>query len=182
MERIKRDRPKLWAEAVKCLNKGEPSYLVDKELAAEGDRIAAEHSQGANDPWVRLVEDYINKQPKKDLEIGRYVPTEDWDERVEPLDRILVRGGIADILTMAIGMPAERHNNMVKGRVVSILSHLGWKKKDVREIGGNKYTNKKAHYVSPEYGTFSKTTTPSFKNSPPSEFDENGSSDDEPNF
>lgn len=151
VEGIRRDRGQLWAEAVQAMRDGAASYLTDRTLAAEGERIAAEHSAGATDPWLNAVERYITHSPSTDFGSNQVDHPSKWALRSEPLDRIRL-SDLTDILRDAIGVDLKSQRGEPQSRVVAILTYLGWKRKKARELGAGAKSTAKWHYVCPSYG------------------------------
>jgi putative DNA primase/helicase len=117
LERIKRDRTMLWAEAVAAWKAGEPWWLTpeeDKELRDAQEQYKHE------DPWQAAIEQWLEMAA----------------------NRKTARGGlrIADVLVTILEMDTEKHGKHHEMRLGGVLQAMGWYKRQKSRNGVRAWT------------------------------------------
>jgi len=111
---LKRDRDQLWAEACAAYRAGEPWHLDTPDLRALAQAEAAEREE--RDDWIDVVGRWLDAPAR---ELAKGITT-------------------AEVLQLAIGMPAERITPASTKRIGHVLRALGFHRRQVRVGGWNR--------------------------------------------
>lgn len=114
IERLRRDRDQLWAEAVARYQAGEPWWLTEAEETLAGVEQA---ERTIDDPWGELIGAWLDGQ-NSDAQRKGY--------------------SVAEILVGALGFVSDRINRAATTRCGYCMRDLGWKPSRSREDGGVK--------------------------------------------
>jgi putative DNA primase/helicase len=101
VERLKRDRDQLWAEAVNAYERGDKWWPTGELVSLAADAVETRH-QG--DPWDEPIADYL-AAPRAPKAVT-----------------------VAEILWRALALPPDRQTRSLTMRVSDILKRLGWEK------------------------------------------------------
>jgi predicted P-loop ATPase len=115
LARLEQDRSQLFAEAVAAYNSGERWYPdAEQEERIFRPRQAAKMVE---DVWTETVSQWLA-------------------DRFH--EKNVTTVSIGDALSMAVGLSVEKQNRAVQNRMTSILTQLGWKRREKRGTGGIK--------------------------------------------
>ena len=123
IEKLRNLRDLLWAEAVqryrdgKRLNTNYLWWLDENETRAA---MVEQSSRRMVDEWQYVIERFIHECPQSDGRGGQF-----WEPRRSPLEKLT----LAEILGMALQLPAGKWGQSDQNRVARCLKSMGWVKK-----------------------------------------------------